>query len=52
MALVGGLGRSLNGSYAELVQAPSTNVIAIETELPWDVRRKCLNLRISGTHIG
>src|ERR1700738_1110369 len=37
MALVGGLGRSLNGSYAELVQAPSTNVIAVETELPWEV---------------
>src|SRR5260370_7955153 len=37
MALVGGLGRSINGSYAELVQAPSTNVVAVETELPWEV---------------
>ncbi len=37
MALVGGLGRSLNGSYAELVQVPSTNVVAVETELPWEV---------------
>src|SRR5437879_3428162 len=31
------LGRSTNGSYAELVQAPSTNVLAVETELPWEV---------------
>src|SRR5579863_81168 len=36
MALVGGLGRSLNGSYAELVAAPSANVVAVETELPWE----------------
>jgi NADPH2:quinone reductase len=36
MALVGGLGRSINGSYAEFVQVPSTNVLAVETELPWE----------------
>ncbi len=36
MALVGGLGRSLNGSYAELVAAPRANVVAVETELPWE----------------
>jgi NADPH:quinone reductase len=36
VALVGGLGRSLDGSYAELVAAPATNVVAIETELPWE----------------
>jgi NADPH:quinone reductase-like Zn-dependent oxidoreductase len=35
MALVGGMGRSINGSYAELVRVPSTNVAAIETELSW-----------------
>jgi NADPH:quinone reductase len=36
MALVGGIGRSINGSYAELVRVPRTNVVAIETELPWE----------------
>jgi NADPH:quinone reductase-like Zn-dependent oxidoreductase len=36
MALVGGLGRSLNGSYAELVCAPNTNVVAVESELSWE----------------
>jgi NADPH2:quinone reductase len=34
-AIVGGLGRSLNGSYAELTAAPASNVVAIETDLPW-----------------
>jgi NADPH:quinone reductase-like Zn-dependent oxidoreductase len=36
MALVGGMGRSLNGSYAELVAVPRANVVAIDTDLPWD----------------
>jgi NADPH:quinone reductase len=36
MALVGGMGRSTNGSYAELVRVPRTNVVAIKTELPWE----------------
>jgi len=36
MALVGGMGRSINGSYAELVRVPSSNVVAIETDLPWE----------------
>src|ERR1700749_1255877 len=36
-ALVGGLGRSLNGSYAELVCAPATNVLALDSDLPWEV---------------
>lgn len=35
MALVGGMGRSFSGSYAELVRVPSTNVVAVETELTW-----------------
>lgn len=35
MALVGGMGRSLNGSYAELVSVPAGNVVAIDTDLPW-----------------
>jgi NADPH2:quinone reductase len=36
MALVGGMGRSINGSYAELIRVPGTNVVAVETELPWE----------------
>lgn len=36
MALVGGLGRSMNGSYAEQVCVPSTNVVAVNTELSWE----------------
>lgn len=34
-AMVGGLGRSLNGSYAEYTLAPASNVVAIESDLPW-----------------
>jgi NADPH2:quinone reductase len=36
LAIVGGMGRSLNGSYAELVSVPSRNVAAIQTDLPWE----------------
>jgi NADPH2:quinone reductase len=35
VALVGGMGRSLNGSYAELVSVPASNVVAIDSDLPW-----------------
>ncbi len=35
-ALMGGLGRTINGSYAEYTRAPATNVVPIETNLPWD----------------
>src|SRR5258708_39369306 len=35
-ALVGGMGRSIDGSYAQLASVPSTNVVAIETALPWE----------------
>jgi NADPH:quinone reductase-like Zn-dependent oxidoreductase len=35
MALMGGMGRSINGSYAEQVSVPSANVIAVNTDLPW-----------------
>lgn len=34
-ALMGGLGRSINGSYAEYTRAPATNVASIESDLPW-----------------
>jgi NADPH:quinone reductase-like Zn-dependent oxidoreductase len=33
---MGGLGRTINGSYAELTNPPVTNVIAIETDVPWE----------------
>jgi NADPH:quinone reductase-like Zn-dependent oxidoreductase len=35
VALVGGMARTRNGSYAELVTVPATNVVAIETTLGW-----------------
>lgn len=35
-ALMGGLGRLINGSYAERVSVPSTNVVPIVTNLPWE----------------
>lgn len=34
-ALMGGLGRTINGSYAEYTRAPVTNIAAIESDLPW-----------------
>jgi NADPH2:quinone reductase len=35
-AFMGGLGRTINGSYAEFTVAPVTNVVPIETDLPWE----------------
>lgn len=35
--LMGGLGRSISGSYAEYTLAPVANVAKIDVELPWDV---------------
>jgi NADPH:quinone reductase-like Zn-dependent oxidoreductase len=34
-ALRGGLGRMINGSYAEYTRAPVSNVALIEADLPW-----------------
>src|SRR6201996_4983217 len=34
-ALMGGLGRTINGSYAEYTRAPATNVALIESDLSW-----------------
>src|SRR5262245_42777564 len=34
-ALMGGLGRTINGSYAEVTRAPVSNVAALESGLPW-----------------
>ena len=36
MALVGEMGRSINGSYAELTSVPATNVVAVKTDLSWE----------------
>jgi NADPH:quinone reductase len=36
IAVVGGMGRSLNGSYAELVSVPSSNVAAVKADLSWE----------------
>jgi NADPH:quinone reductase-like Zn-dependent oxidoreductase len=34
-ALMGGLGRTIGGSYAEFTRAPVSNVAIIEADLPW-----------------
>src|SRR6266481_9090650 len=34
-ALMSGLGRTINGSYAEYTRARASNVALIESELPW-----------------
>jgi NADPH:quinone reductase len=34
-ALMGGLGRTINGSYAEYTRVRATNVARIEADLPW-----------------
>src|SRR5215510_3995244 len=35
-AFMGGMGRTINGSYAELTLVPATNVMKIATDLPWE----------------
>jgi NADPH2:quinone reductase len=35
-AIMGGMGRTINGSYAEFTRLPATNVVAIESQLPWE----------------
>lgn len=36
IALMGGMGRSFNGSYAEYALVPEKNVFTIKTDLPWE----------------
>ena len=36
VALMGGMGRSFNGSYAEYALLPAKQVFAIDSELPWN----------------
>jgi NADPH:quinone reductase len=35
-ALMGGMGRSINGSYAEYTCVPATNVVPIQSDLSWE----------------
>ena len=35
-ALMGGMGRTIDGSYAEFTRVPAANVVALDTTLPWD----------------
>jgi NADPH:quinone reductase-like Zn-dependent oxidoreductase len=35
VALMGGMGRTINGSYAEYTNVPATNVVPINTTLAW-----------------
>lgn len=37
MALMGGMGRTVNGSYADYTVVPASNVIPVDTSLPWEV---------------
>lgn len=37
VAMMGGMGRTFDGGYAEYTLVPAAQVIPIETELPWDV---------------
>jgi NADPH:quinone reductase-like Zn-dependent oxidoreductase len=36
VAFMGGMGRSINGSYAELTSVPAGNVLPVKTKLAWD----------------
>jgi NADPH:quinone reductase len=35
-AILGGMGRTINGSYAEYTRVPATNVVPIESDLSWE----------------
>jgi NADPH:quinone reductase-like Zn-dependent oxidoreductase len=37
IAILGGMGRTRNGSYAELVTVPVSNVVAVGVDLDWEV---------------
>lgn len=36
VAIMGGMGRTINGSYAEYTRVPSSHVVPIKTDLPWE----------------
>lgn len=35
-ALMGGMGRTIDGSYAEYTRVPATNVVPVQSELSWE----------------
>jgi NADPH:quinone reductase len=35
-AFMGGMGRTINGSYADLTLVPATNVMKVATDMPWE----------------
>lgn len=35
-AIMGGMGRTINGSYAEFTRVPSSHVVPLNTDLPWE----------------
>jgi NADPH:quinone reductase len=35
-ALMGGMGRTIDGSYAEQTRVPASNVVPLDTRLPWE----------------
>src|SRR6266550_4711797 len=37
VAMMGGMGRAFDGGYAQFTVVPASQVIAIETELPWEI---------------
>lgn len=36
VAMMGGMGRTINGSYAEYTRVPTANVVAVESNLSWE----------------
>jgi NADPH:quinone reductase-like Zn-dependent oxidoreductase len=36
VAFMGGMGRSIGGSYAEFTAVPASNVVPVNTDLPWE----------------
>ena len=36
IALMGGMGRDINGSYGEMVSVPAESVVAVQSELSWE----------------
>jgi NADPH:quinone reductase len=36
VALMGGMGRTIDGSYAECTRVPATNVVPVQTDISWE----------------